>query len=38
MPEYNFKLFKLNDLLIQPMDCQEGFRTRKQNVENDWKH
>ncbi len=27
--ENSFKLFNLNDLLIQPMDCEEGFRTRR---------
>jgi len=25
--EKSCKLFNLNDLLIQPMDCEEGFRT-----------
>ena len=26
--ENNFKLFNLNDLLIQPMDCEEGFEPK----------
>ena len=31
--ENNFKLFNLNDLLIQPKDYEEGFRTENKTQE-----
>ena len=31
--ENSCKLFDLNDLLIQPIDCEEGFRTETKTLE-----
>ena len=36
--ENSCKLFNLKDLLIQPMDYEEGFQTENKNVGKHWKH